>query len=151
MGDTTDNTKTAEENIQTEIDKANEKRAQGDTGALPDFNILVPLVYEFLGEEKPSLTDALKNIAILFLGKQFADIIKEKGIESPEVKAIMDPLIENLMLLAMTAVSISSLGLIPPPNIPVIKEVYRIIREFEEGAANKKDAASSVSSSTSIL
>ena len=149
MGDTTNNTKTAEENIQAEIDKANEKRAQGDSGALPDFNVLVPLVYEFLGEEKPSLTDALKNIAILFLGEQFAKLITEKGIDSPEVKAIMDPLIENLMLLAMTAVSIASLGVIPPPSIPVIKEVNRIIREFEEGSTKQKD--SSISSTTSVL
>ena len=149
MGDATDNTKTAEENIQAEIDKANEKRARGDTGALPDFNVLVPLVYELLGEEKPSLTDALKNIAILFLGQQFANLISEKGIDSPEVKAILNPLTENLMLLAMTAVSISSLGVIPPPNIPVIKEVLRIIREFEESSVKQKE--SNISSSTSIL
>tara|TARA_B100000674_G_C37897048_1_gene941850 strand:+ start:415 stop:861 length:447 start_codon:yes stop_codon:yes gene_type:complete len=148
MGDTTDNTKTAEENIQAEIDKANEKRAQGDTGALPDISILTPLVYELLGEEKPSLTDALKNIAILFLGQQFANLVLEKGIDSPEVKALLDPLTENLMLLAMTAVSISSLGVIPPPSIPVVKEVLRIIREFEETAATKKETTSS---STSIL
>ena len=149
MGDTTDNTKTAEENIQAEIDKANEKRAQGDSAALPDISILMPLVYELLGEEKPSLTDALKNIAILFLGQQFANLIAEKGINSPEVKALLDPLTENLMLLAMTAVSISSLGVIPPPNIPVVKEVLRIIRDFEASTSNQKD--SNISSSTSVL
>ena len=151
----TDNTKDAEENIQKEINKALDKVKEGDVSALPDSNILMPLVFELLGEEKPNLTDALKNIAILLLGQAVVDQLNKLPNPEEEIKKLVDPLIENLMLLMMTAVSMASLGVVPPPNIAVIKKVYQIIRDFE--AASKliqqqnENQNTNTSSSVSIL
>lgn len=126
---------TAEENIKKLKEEALEKRRQGDAAAGLDIGSLIPLVFQFLGISPPGLEEAIENIAILFLGEPTVEKAKAAGPD--ELKKLVDPLIENIMLLAMTAVSMASAGLVPPPSIPVIKKVFEIIRDFESAASSQ--------------
>ena len=123
----------AEENIKNLQEAAVKKRKEGEANISLDLGKLMPLVFELLGLEPPKLEDAFINIASLYFGEVAVEEAKEKGPEA--VSALIDPLIENIMLLAMTVVSMASAGLVPPPSIPVIKKVFEIIKDFESAAS----------------
>jgi hypothetical protein len=137
-----DNSKTAQENIDATVESAMQKRREGleennlkKLNALPDFGVITQAVMEKNNLEQPKLTDALKNIAVLFLGQATIDRINEMENPEEELKKLIDPFIQNLMTLLMTAVSMASAGLVPVPNIQAIMLVYKIIQEFEAAAS----------------
>lgn len=137
-----DNSKTAQENIEATVEAAMQKRREGleennlkKLNALPDFGVITQAVMEKHNLEQPKLTDALNNIAVLFLGQTTIDRINEMENPEEELKKLIDPFIQNIMTLLMTAVSMASAGLVPVPNIQAIMLVYQIIQDFEAAAS----------------
>jgi len=137
-----DNSKTAQENIEATVEAAMQKRREGleennlkKLNALPDFGVITQAVMEKHNLEQPKLTDALNNIAVLFLGQATIDRINEMENPEEELKKLIDPFIQNIMTLLMTAVSMASAGLVPVPNIQAIMLVYQIIQDFEAAAS----------------
>ena len=160
MSDKTDPKKTAEENIEKEIKRAEKIRAEAKTleekMALPDINVILPNFMIAKGLTPPKLEDALIDLALSFGNPPEEVPKKRKAIkEDPEGegKKILEEEVEPIMFLIsatlMTAVSLASAGLIPIPPLAAIKGVIDIIKAFEESSANAQQ--SEESSTVSVL
>jgi hypothetical protein len=136
---------TAEENIQAEIAKAEKRRAEAktleDKVALPDFGILMENQRIKMGLKTPTVDEVLIDLALMFrnepedVAKKREAIKKDPEGEGKEIyEKEVQPVIDNITGIIMTAVSLASGGLIPLPPLAAIKAVMDIIKAFEENA-----------------
>lgn len=142
---------TTDQKIQQEIDKAVKAKEEGDDAAsLPKFEVLAPLISESLGEESrfgpAGLTKSLNELGAVLAGEAAIKAIEENGLD-PKTE-IIDPILENVLFLLMTGVSIASAGLIPAPSLKVIKKYREILKQIEaagtENSNNSNNAENDV-------